>query len=327
MLWHLKAFVALIAYSVLAMMTWQSIRYTTRPRRSTTRDTPEPYNVTTPAPSSALITLFTTFRLAQLKTATYRNTIRNWGLLAPYVRPVLYYTVGDDCLTEFARMHGWAVYECPRVGKSHLPILRSMFLHAQSINRITPFYGYANSDILFDRNLVSTLEALKNSSYRFKQLLIIGRRANYQFKQNHEIHDLSSINQYVRNGDLFQISALDYFISTHSGYPWDSIPDFVVGRIGYDNWLVVTAVKRNISVVDATPTLSALHQTGPEGNYASHSKEVRDTYVNLKLVVNPFDYTLGFTTCSHFITQWVGSHVTIIERPKEIRIANKCPYT
>ena len=323
----MKAFVALIAYSVLAMMTWQSIRYATRPRHSTTRDMPEPFNVTTPAPSSALITLFTTFKVAQLNASTYRNTIRNWGLLAPYVRPVLYCTVGDDCLTEFARMHGWAVYESPRVGKRDLPILRSMFLHAQSINRTTPFYGYANSDILFDRNLVSTLEALKNNSYGFKQLLVIGRRVNYQFKRNHEIHDLTSINQYVRNGTLFQVSAQDYFISTHSGYPWDSIPDFVVGRIGYDNWLVATAVQRNISVVDATPTLSALHQTGPDSNYAAQSKEVRDIYVNLKLAGNRFDYSAGITTCSHFITQWVGSRVTILERPKKTRIAKKCPYT
>ena len=305
--------IGVIAYSVLAMMTLQTIRYATQPRRSTTRDTPAP-----------LITLFTTFRVAKLKAATYRNTIRNWGLLAPYVRPVLYYTVGDDCLIEFARMHGWVVYECPRLGNSKLPILRSMFLHAQSINRTSLFYGYANSDILFDRNLVSTLEALKNDSDRFKQLLVIGRRVNYQFKRNHEIHNLTSIYQYVRNGALFQINAQDYFISTHSGYPWDSIPDFVVGRIGYDNWIVATALQRNVSVVDATPTLSALHQTGFEGNHASHLRGDRERNVNYILTGKRFNFAVGITTCSHFITQWVGSRVTILERPKRIRIANKC---
>ena len=137
-----KTFISLIGvivYSVLTMMTLQSIRDATQPRRITTRDTPDSINVTTPAPPLALITLFTTFRNAEAKAATYRNTIRNWGLLAPYVRPVLYYTVGDDYLTEFARMHGWAVYECPRVGETGIPILRAMFIHAQLLNRTTPF--------------------------------------------------------------------------------------------------------------------------------------------------------------------------------------------
>ena len=328
MLWLRKTLISLIGvivYSVLTMITLQSIRDATRPRHTTTRDTPDSINVTTPAPPLALITLFTTFRNAEAKAATYRNTIRNWGLLAPYVRPVLYYTVGDDYLTEFARMHGWAVYECPRVGQRDVPILRSMFLHAQSINKKTPFYGYANSDILFDRNLVSTLEALKNDIDRFKQLLVIGRRVNYKFKQNHEIHNLTSIYQYVRNGALFLTNAQDYFISTHSGYPWDSIPDFVVGRVGYDNWLVATAVRRNISVVDATLTLSALHQTGLDGNFAGRRyKEASDRNVNYQFAGNHFDYSVGVTTCSHFVTQWVGSRVTILERPKRIRIEHKC---
>ena len=317
--------IGLIVYCVLVMMIFETTRDATWLRHINTRDTPESFNVTTPAPPLALITLFTTFRNAEAKAATYRNTIRNWGLLAPYVRPVLYYTVGDDYLTEFARMHGWAVYKCPRVGKRDLPILRSMFLHAQSINRTTTFYGYANSDILFDRNLVSTLEGLKNDSYRFKQLLVIGTRVNYQFKQNHEIHSLTSIYQYVRNGTLFNQNAQDYFISTHSGYPWDSIPDFVVGRVGYDNWLVATAVRRNISVVDATPTLSALHQTGLDGNFASHRyKEASDKHVNYPLAGKHFVYSVGINKCSHFVTQWVGSRVTILERPKRIRIEHKC---
>ena len=323
-----KTFISLIGvivYTLLSMMTLLSIRDATWPRRSTTRDTPESFNVTTPAQSLTLITLFTTFRFDESKAATYRNTIRNWGLLAPYVRPVLYYAVGDDYLTEFARMHGWAVYECPRVGERDVPILRSMFLHAQSITGGTPFYGYANSDILFDRNLVSTLEALKNDSYRFKQLLVVGRRVNYKFKRNHEIHNLTSIYQYVRNGALFITYAQDYFISTHSGYPWDTIPDFVVGRVGYDNWIVANAVRRNISVVDATPTLSALHQTGQDGDYACHRfTDASDRNVNYQFVGKHFNYLIGITTCSHFVTQWVGSRVTILERPQRIRIGHQC---
>ena len=124
---------------------------------------------------------------------------------------------------------------------------------------------------------------------------------------------------------MFQTNALDYFITTHSGYPWRSIPNFVVGRVGYDNWLVVTAIRRNISVIDATLTLSALHQTGLDGNFAGHTyKESGERNVNLKMAGYYFDYSTGVTTCSHFITRMVQSQVMILQRPKEMRIAYKC---
>ena len=211
------------------------------------------------------------------------------------------------------------------MSKTGIPILRSMFIHAQLLNRTTPFYGYANSDILFDLNLVSTLEALKNDIARFKQLLVIGRRVNYNFEYKQEIDNLTSISQYVRNGQMFQTNALDYFITKHSGYPWRTIPNFVVGRVGYDNWLVATALQKNISVVDATLTLSALHQTGLDGNFAGHTyKESGERNVNLRLAGYYFDYSTGVTTCSHFITRRVQSQVLILERPKEMRIAYKC---
>lgn len=48
----------------------------------------------------------------------------------------------------------------------------------------------------------------------------------------------------IAKGTLFTTNAQDYFISTKNGYPWDTIPDFVVGRVGYDNWLVVTALTK-----------------------------------------------------------------------------------
>ena len=221
-------------------------------------------------------------------------------------------------------MHGWAVYECPRVSRTGVPILRSMFIHTQLLNRTTPFYGYANSDILFDLNLVATLEALKNDSDRFKQLLVIGRRINYNLRYGQEIRDLASVSRYTIAATKFRTDALDYFISTHSGYPWDSIPDFVVGRVGYDNWLVATAIKRKISVVDASVTLPALHQTGLDGNFAGRmNKEVGDRDFNIKLA-GYFDFSIGITTCSHFTTIWMHSRVGIVERPELQRTENNC---
>ena len=34
------------------------------------------------------------------------------------------------------------------------------------------------------------------------------------------------------------VADVDYFISTNNGYPWADIPKVIIGRDGYDNWLV-----------------------------------------------------------------------------------------
>ena len=62
----------------------------------------------------------------------------------------------------------------------------------------------------------------------------------------------------LRQGRLRGAAALDWFV-----FPaglLDPIPPFLVGRAGYDNWLVWRARQRG-SVVDATAAVVAVHQT------------------------------------------------------------------
>ena len=183
------------------------------------------------------------------------------------------------------------------------------------IERSSDQIASRTGDILFNNNLVATLEALRTDHATFKQLLVVGRRTNYKFKDKEEIYNLDPVYRYATAGELFTTKAQDFFISTHSGFPWDSIPDFVVGRVGYDNWLVATAVSRNFSVVDATATVTALHQTGVDGNYAGRRKQKGDdTYVNHRLA-GPFDYSNGITTCANLMTRWRKDLVVLVQQP------------
>ena len=67
-----------------------------------------------------------------------------------------------------------------------------------------------------------------------------------------------------KTGKLFTAWGEDYFI-TNSNYPWKDCPEVVVGRVAYDNWLVLNANKRRHTTIDATRTLLALHQTTKKG--------------------------------------------------------------
>ena len=43
------------------------------------------------------------------------------------------------------------------------------------------------------------------------------------------------VENYARNGQLFQGNAEDYFIVSRDMFDWDKIPDFVVGGVAFDN--------------------------------------------------------------------------------------------
>ena len=64
--------------------------------------------------------------------------------------------------------------------------------------------------------------------------------------------------------------ALDFFIIRQGSLDWTEIPDFVIGRPGYDSWLVdyVHHKRETHSLIDVTKTVPAIHQTGADGNKA-----------------------------------------------------------
>ena len=168
----------------------------------------------------------------------------------------------------------------------------------------TPFVGYANADILFDRSLIATLRYLKDRLDVVNQMiLVVGRRRNVDVEK----HDLGSGSNFTMIGRMDSVKlshgyAQDYFIVSRRGLPWEEIPDFVVGRNGYDNWLVVMAQRWNITLIDASRTVLALHQCGIDG-YRSGTRTVNKTSRNWNIeLVKGFNYVLGSTEFAPLFT-------------------------
>ena len=280
-----------------------------------------------PAP---ILTLFTTFPDIESKRFIYENTIRNWHLLSPDVIPILFTdddTSDPKSIAHYAVQQGWYVLPVPKKSSVGVPVIRHMYLEAQRKFH-TIFYSYANCDILFDRNLTDTLRFLQTSVHNghIDKLLLVGRRRNWLIEKGLNLTTLSQVGHYVKNSSMFISSAQDYFVSTRGGYPWTCIPDFVVGRVGYDNWLVATALANEIPVIDATETVTALHQTGLDGNFASLAGRTELNY-NFGLA-RRFDYSLGYLYCAPFATQLNDGKITVIERYVNGYICNgkKVPF-
>ena len=69
----------------------------------------------------------------------------------------------------------------------------------------------------------------------------------------------------------------DYFITTRSGVERlvRQMPDFVIGRAGFDNWLVCRAIKGpGWTVIDASRTVTARHQVTTASPSRGEGEEV-----------------------------------------------------
>ena len=249
----------------------------------------------------ALLTLFTTFKESSDRNNIQTNTILNWASLGPKVQPLVFTNLSSaGILVERARKHGWIIAPLQRVNKYGTPFLKDMFRAVTKYSG-SPFYGYCNADILFGDGLVKTLEGLKR--YNFNSSMLIGRRVNVKIDPNSTLplYRNSQIVPLAKSkGSLFRTDAEDYFIiGPISRFPWHMIKDVVIGRPAYDNYLVGQALIGNVSVVDATKTVLAVHQTGKDGIHAGARN--KDGSYN-KRVIGRYNYNSGLTSSAKYVT-------------------------
>jgi len=125
--------------------------------------------------------------------------------------------------------------------------------------------------------------------------MVIGRR-NDVFIADRRLFLPNDV-EYVAlsEGKLHTAGGIDYFAIARNIFPWYRYPDLIIGRPSYDNFLVATASMNNVSVVDASRTVVALHQTDAEGIGSGHRR--MDSNYNRRIIFSR--YTRAFHGCSH----------------------------
>ncbi|GAB1597667.1 uncharacterized protein LOC115217082 [Argonauta hians] len=244
-----------------------------------------------------LLTLFTTWKATKAKFIAYNNTVKNWKKLIPFVpSPVVFST--DKDLIKQCESDGWTALPIKRIAAGGAPVLKDMYKDVMA-KVSTLFYAYSNADILYDDSLLQTLWATAKTQDLSKPLLMVGIRTNVLNVMPHEVITWTAMKSTAkRRGKLFLRNAEDYFITSYS-YPWNSIPDVVIGRRAYDNWLVLNARKQKHNLIDISDTVLALHQTTRAGNFEGHRH--RDGNYNLRLLYRLFgkiQYGTGSTICA-----------------------------
>ena len=160
-----------------------------------------------------------------------------------------------------------------------------------------------------------TRVGLAKSGLTNKSMLMVGKRTNVDHVTKKESSTWDLLTSTARRrGELFTLDAMDYFIVTKY-FPWKLFPEVTIGRQNYDNFLVFLARKLNLTVIDATNTLLAIHQTTSAGNFESRYCKNQD--FDLKMLLNIYDcitWRAGYSKCAEYKSKYEQGFIKYIQR-------------
>jgi len=205
-----------------------------------------------------------------------RNTLENWLALGEDVEVVV---IGDEPgISDVCQ--DLNIRHLPEVKTNDMgtPLISSIFDLARSVND-SPFLAYANADILFLPELIHAVHKITEEKSRF---LAVGQRWDMDitkpiaFTSDWE----KKLQEHVRlDGTLHGQSGSDYFVFPRTCF--SEIPDFAVGRAGWDNWMIFKARWEHWPIIDLTEAVTVIHQNHdyahlPGGIIHFHQPETAD---------------------------------------------------
>jgi len=216
-----------------------------------------------------MLTFFTTAKPFQGHSAIIqRNALQSWKLLHSDVEVILF---GDD---------EGAAQVCAELGIRHEP---NIIVNPSGIKRLDSIFGlaqqmatheilcYCNCDIVLTRDFSSALEELRKwftpSLEGRERFLMIGRRwdtdvtAPIDFSRPAWDKELLALAHSA--GFQRAYHNIDYFVFPRGLYT--EIPPLVIGRVGWDPWLVGKAHSLGVPVVDVSDRVCAVHQNHDYG--------------------------------------------------------------
>ncbi len=184
-----------------------------------------------------------------------RNAIGSWLHLGQEVEVIL---VGEEPgLSEAAAELGVCYLPQVKRNSQGTPLVSSIFELARQ-NSASPLLLYANADILFTPELIKLAQTMIDLARTF---LLVGQRWDLDVQQPLDFNpgwDLKLKNEIRQRGRLHPAGGSDYFLFPRDCF--SEIPDFAIGRAGWDNWMIYHARQQSWAVVDATGTLDVVHQ-------------------------------------------------------------------
>ena len=183
-----------------------------------------------------------------------RNAIKSWTLL-PDVEVIL---LGEETgLAEAAKELGVKHVSHVERNDSGVPLISSMFQLARE-NSNSKLLCIINADMILMQDFV---EAASRSRMLRDEFVLLSQRWDYDITTAIDFAEgwESQLRESVRKqNQLHRPAGSDFFLFPKSCY--QDIPNFTIGRAGWDNWMIYKARKENWPVIDCTPSVMIVHQ-------------------------------------------------------------------
>jgi len=190
-----------------------------------------------------------------------RNAVQSWTKLRPRVEVIL--LGSDEGTAEAAREAG--VRHVPDIAMNEhgTPLLRDIFRQAE-LAAASPWMCYVNADIII---LDDFVEMLQHAQKRLAKFLYVAKRVNIDISEPLAFSDgwQDSLKNQARTvGSDGPHTAIDVFAFPKGTYA--QMPDFFIGRLWFDQWLIKAAIENHLPVVDASLVAPVLHQNHDYGH-------------------------------------------------------------
>ncbi|HLO15045.1 MAG TPA: hypothetical protein VK206_09460 [Anaerolineales bacterium] len=197
-----------------------------------------------------------------------RNALRSWTCL-PDVEVLL---LGEETgLAEAAREIGVRHIPNVKCNENGTPLISSMFELARQ-NSQSDLLCIINTDMLLMPDFVEAAMESRSLLLGRRQHTPSGRVGLQSFVLLSQRWDLdvtrpieftegwqNRLSSLVHNqGALHRPAGSDFFLFPSSCYT--DLPDFTIGRAGWDNWMIYKARKEKWPVIDCTPSVVIVHQ-------------------------------------------------------------------
>jgi hypothetical protein len=203
-----------------------------------------------------MLTIFTIPKPFKGHIATIqRNAIRSWQLLRP--RPEIILLGNEEGAAQIAAELG-LLHE-PQIASNEYgtPLLDDLFRRAE-LRASSQWMCYVNADILLLSDFAIAVERVTKT---FGKFLCVSKRMNIdvpqtiKFAAEWETPIKARCREIGQPGDH---TSIDVFVFPKGAYR--NVPDFGIGRLWFDQWLIKAARVEEIPVVDLSLVAPVLHQ-------------------------------------------------------------------
>ena len=185
-----------------------------------------------------------------------KNALRSWKALGSKVDIIV--LGNDEGIKETTRTLGISHHPDVVCNERGTPLISSMLDIGRGISQ-SPFLAIVNADIILFPDFT---QAIIDVSILRKEFLIIGQR--WDMDVHEKVGDKKSdFEQFKKRiptqAKLHPPTGSDYFIFPRTCY--QTIPDFTIGRAGWDNWFIYKSRWEGWTVVDGTKDVMVVHQS------------------------------------------------------------------